>query len=219
MNQKIKVSPSILSADFGNLAEEIKAVTNAKADLIHIDVMDGHFVPNLTIGPAVVHAIRKYSSLPFDVHLMVTNPEKFIKPFADAGADFITIHVESQNPEKTLNEIKLHGKKAGISLSPETPVSTLSSYLDKVDLVLVMTVRPGFGGQKFMADQISKIEWLSDQKKQHGFSFEISVDGGVSLENSPLLIQSGATILVAGTSVFGRNSDDYKEAIYSLKSI
>lgn len=212
-----KIAPSILSADFGHLAQEIKAITQAGADLVHIDVMDGHFVPNLTVGPALVKSIRPHTSIPFDVHLMVTNPEKFVQPFADAGADYLTIHVEVPTAETALNEIKKMNKKAGLSLNPNTSITMLQPYLFHIDLVLVMTVHPGFGGQSFMEDQIEKIEWLQAQKKKHGLSFEISVDGGVSEKNASLLIQKGATLLVAGTSIF--KSASYANAISNLRAL
>lgn len=215
VNPKTKVAPSILSADFGNLAQEIETLTTSGADLIHIDVMDGHFVPNLTFGPALVRSIRSHTPLLFDVHLMVTNPEKFVQSFAQAGADYLTVHVEVPTVAQALQEIKSLGKKAGISLNPNTSITSLEPYLPSIDLVLVMTVYPGFGGQTFMADQMEKIEWLQDQKQKNGFSFEISVDGGVSSDNASLLIEKGATILVAGTSIF--KAKNYADAISSLK--
>lgn len=211
---RTKIAPSILSADLGHLAQEIKDITKAGADYVHIDVMDGHFVPNLTFGPALVKAIRPHTSIPFDVHLMVTNPEKFIESFAEAGADYMTVHIEVPTVEVALREIKKLNKKAGLSLNPKTPVSALDPYLSMIDLVLVMTVHPGFGGQSFMADQMEKIEWLQKEKKKRNLSFEISVDGGVSPQNAPLLAKHGATLLVAGTSIF--KSSNYEEAISSL---
>lgn len=213
---RTKIAPSILSADFGYLADEIKAITTAGADLVHIDVMDGHFVPNLTFGPALVKSIRPHTSIPFDVHLMVTNPEKFVIPFAEAGADYLTVHAEVPTADAALHEIKKLNKKAGLSLNPSTPITTLQPYLSQIDLVLVMTVHPGFGGQSFMEDQIEKIEWLHAQKKKHGLSFEISVDGGVSQDNAFLLTQKGASLLVAGTSIF--KSSDYAQAISNLRA-
>ena len=211
-----QIAPSLLSADFSCLAQELKAITAAGADLVHLDVMDGHFLANLTFGPDLVRSIRPHTPLPFDVHLMVTNPEKFVRSFADAGADYLTVHIETPAAQEALKEIKNLGKKAGLSLNPHTPITTLQPYLASIDLVLVMTVYPGFGGQTFIADQMEKIEWLYGQKQKHGFSFQISVDGGVSKENAAMLVQKGATILVAGTSIF--KAKDYTRAISSLRA-
>ncbi len=211
-----KIAPSILSADFGRLAEEIKAVEAAGADWIHIDVMDGHFVPNLTIGPAVVKALRKTTALPFDVHLMIEDPDRYIDAFADAGSDFLTVHVEAATHlNRTVNRIKEKGIKAGVSLNPATPVSCLEEILPECDLVLVMTVNPGFGGQKFIASSVSKIKKTRDMIASLAQPVILEVDGGITLENIETVSAAGADVFVAGAAVFG--SGDYRKTIQAMK--
>jgi len=213
----IKIAPSILSADFAKLGEEVKAITAAGADIIHIDVMDGQFVPNITIGPAVIKSIRKHSTLPFDVHLMVNSPEHLFEDFAKSGSDIITIHLEAMdNPERAIAQIKSLGVKAGISLLPSTPASALSHLIDKIDLVLVMTVKPGFGGQSFMDDQLGKIQEIAAMLKVAGRDDVIlSVDGGINPVTAKQSIDAGATMLVASSYIFSQ--DSYKDAIASLR--
>lgn len=212
---KFLVAPSILSADFAKLGEEIKKVEQAGADWIHVDVMDGHFVPNLTIGAPVVKSIRPTTKLPLDVHLMITDPENYIEDFAKAGADYLTIHVESSSPvEKTLKRIRELGVKPGITLRPRTKVEDIFPYLPLVDLVLVMTVEPGFGGQSFMADQVPKIARIREELKKINRGALIEVDGGVTDETAKQL--KGADVLVAGSFVFKK---DYAQAIRALKDI
>lgn len=207
------VAPSILSADFANLEKEIKAIEKAGADWIHVDVMDGHFVPNLTIGAPVVKALRPVTSLPLDVHLMIENPEKYIEAFAKAGADYLTIHVESSpDPKQVLKNIRQLGCRPGITLKPATPVEEVLPYLPFVDLVLVMTVNPGFGGQKFMSDQVPKISTLRQRIQEDQLSVLIEVDGGVA--ESTVALCKEADVLVAGSYVFGQ---DYAHAIQVLK--
>ena len=217
MTKIVKIAPSILSADFGQLKQELEDIEKSGADLVHVDVMDGHFVPNLTIGPPVVKAIRRYSTLPFDVHLMMSHPFDFIEAFAMAGADALTIHIETENVSETLEKIKSHKKQAGLSLRPKTPIESLEPYLPLLDLVLVMTVEPGFGGQKFMDNQVEKIAWLHNQRAEKSLSFKIAVDGGVSPENAPKLWAAGADILIAGTSVFKDGPQHYTRHIKSLR--
>ncbi len=217
MTKIVKIAPSILSADFGQLKQELAAIEKSGADLVHVDVMDGHFVPNLTIGPPVVKAIRRYSSLPFDVHLMMSHPFDFIDAFVNAGADALTIHIETENVSETLKKIKSYKKHAGLSLRPKTPIETLDPYLPMLDLVLVMTVEPGFGGQKFMDNQVEKITWLHNKRSEKNLSFKIAVDGGVSSENAPKLCALGADILIAGTSVFKDGPHHYAHHIKSLR--
>ena len=217
--KKIQISPSILSADFSQLGKEIQKLEKAGADMIHVDVMDGHFVPNLTIGPPVIKALRKYSSLPFDVHLMISPVHKYIKNFADAGADIITIHPEAtQNIEESIKLIKSLNKKVGLSLNPNTPINVINNFLDKINLVLIMSVYPGFGGQKFMPEVLKKIKDLDQIKKQKNLNFDIEVDGGINFDNSKLVKEAGANILVSGTTIFKDNKGDIKKNIDILKT-
>ena len=218
--KKVQISPSILSADFSKLSSEIKKLEEGGADMIHVDVMDGHFVPNLTIGPPVIKSLRSHTNLPFDVHLMISPVHKYIKNFSDAGADIITIHPEAtDNLIDSINHIKNLKKKAGVSLNPNTKISTVEKYLDKIDLILIMSVYPGFGGQKFIPEVVSKIKTLSEIKKNKNLNFDIEVDGGINFENSKSVIEAGANILVSGTTIFKENSGDIKKNIETLKSI
>ena len=212
----IKISPSILSADFSRLGEDVQAVDRAGADYIHIDVMDGHFVPNITIGPLVVDALRKVTDKPLDVHLMIENPDLYIADFAKAGADIITVHQEAvPHLHRTVQLIKSLGKKAGVSLNPATPVETLDVVLDDLDLVLVMSVNPGFGGQSFIPSALDKIRALRQRITQRGLATELEVDGGVKLDNIREVVAAGADVLVAGSAVF--NTDDYAATITALR--
>ena len=218
--KKVQISPSILSADFSKLSSEIKKLEEGGADMIHVDVMDGHFVPNLTIGPPVIKSLRSHTNLPFDVHLMISPVHKYIKNFSDAGADIITIHPEAtDNLIDSINHIKNLKKKAGVSLNPDTKISVVEKYLDKIDLILIMSVYPGFGGQKFIPEVVSKIKTLSEIKKNKNLNFDIEVDGGINFENSKSVIEAGANILVSGTTIFKENSGDIKKNIETLKSI
>jgi len=218
--KKIKISPSILSADFSNLGEEIKKLELGGADLIHVDVMDGHFVPNLTIGPPVIKNLRKYTKLPFDVHLMISPVHKYIENYAEAGADIITIHPEAtENLNDSINLIKKFGKKVGVSLNPKTEIKTLISEIKKIDLVLVMSVNPGFGGQKFMPEVLNKIKELKNIKDKYNYHFDIEVDGGINFSNSRDVLEAGANILVSGTTIFKENNGDIKGNIRKLKLI
>ena len=217
--KKIKISPSILSADFSQLGKEINNLEKGGADLIHVDVMDGHFVPNLTIGPPVIKALRKYTKLPFDVHLMISPVHKYIKDFANAGSDIITIHPEAtKNLEESIFHIKKLNKKVGVSLNPDTKINVIESQLSNIDLVLVMSVFPGFGGQKFIPETIKKIEDLKKIKDENNYSFDIEVDGGINFSNSKIVIEAGANILVSGTTIFKSNNGDIKKNIELLRS-
>ena len=218
--KKIQISPSILSADFSNLEKDIKKLETAGADMIHVDVMDGHFVPNITIGPPVIKALRNKTSLPFDVHLMISPVHKYIKDFANAGADIITIHPEATpNLQESIDEIKSFKKKVGISLNPDTKIDIVEDYLDKVDLILIMSVYPGFGGQKFISDVLEKIKSLKDLKDKKKLNFDIEVDGGINFSNFKSVIDAGANVLVSGTTIFKENNGDVKKNIDFLKSI
>ena len=215
----IKISPSILSADFSKLGNEIKDLEKAGADLIHIDVMDGHFVPNITIGPEVIHKLRKYTSLPFDVHLMISPVNNFIKNFAEAGADIITIHPEATNNiSESIKKIKSYGKKAGVSLNPETKVDEVMPILNMIDLVLVMSVNPGFAGQKFIKETLEKVKILRKEIDIKKIKTEIEIDGGINFDNSKLAIAAGVDILVSGTTIFKQNEGDLKKNIKLLRA-
>ena len=217
--KKIQISPSILSADFSQLANEIKRLEDGGADMIHVDVMDGHFVPNLTIGPPVIKSLKKHSSILFDVHLMISPVHKYIRAYADAGADIITIHPEATNDiNSSISLIKELNKKVGVSLNPETKVDIIIEHLDKIDLVLIMSVNPGFGGQKFMPEVLSKIGELKKLRSAKDLDFDIEIDGGINFENSKIAIQAGANILVSGTTIFKSNNGDIKKNINLLKS-
>ena len=218
--KKIKISPSILSADFSQLGREIKRLEDGGADFIHVDVMDGHFVPNLTIGPPVIKALKKNCSIKFDVHLMISPVHKYIEAYSDAGADIITIHPEAtDNLSASISKIRELKKKVGVSLNPETKVETIKNYLDKIDLVLIMSVNPGFGGQKFMPKVLDKIKELKKIQKDKNIDFDIEIDGGINFENSKIAIEAGANILVSGTTVFKSNNGDIKRNIDTLKSL
>ena len=215
----IKISPSILSADFSKLGSQIQDLEKAQADLIHIDVMDGHFVPNITIGPEVINKLRKYTSLPFDVHLMISPVHRFIENFAQAGADIITIHPEATNDLiSSIKKIKSYNKKAGISLNPETSVNKVLPVLNLIDLVLVMSVNPGFGGQKFMEETLEKVKILRKEIDSKKFGVQIEIDGGINFENSKMAKEAGVDILVSGTTIFEENGGNLKKNIQLLKA-
>lgn len=213
----MQIAPSILSADFARLGAEVRAVTEAGADQIHIDIMDGHFVPNLTLGPDIVRSIRSYTSLPFDVHLMVTNPDVYLEAFARAGADSLTVHVEVPGVKDHLDRIRRLGKEVGISLNPLTDISEIQPYVTEVDRVLVMTVQPGFGGQSFREDQLEKIRLVRAMIDARGLKTRIAVDGGINAENAPRVVAMGADILIAGSSVFKGGDREYTLNINALR--
>jgi len=214
--QNIKISPSILSADFSILGDEIKSLEKAGADLIHVDVMDGHFVPNITMGPPIIKMVRKCTKLPFDVHLMISPVEKYIKAFADAGADIITIHPEAtDNLKRAVGAIKSLGKKAGVSLNPKTPISALMNVINELDLILIMSVNPGFAGQSFMSEVLPKVTELRKMINDKKLKIDIEIDGGINFETAPLAVKAGANILVSGTTIF---SGSLKDNIQKLRN-
>ena len=218
--KKIQISPSFLSADFSQLGNEIKRLEDGGADMIHVDVMDGRFVPNLTIGPPVIKALRNYTKLRFDVHLMISPVHKYIKNYAEAGADIITIHPEATNNLKeSINHIKKLGKKVGVSLNPDTKINKIKELLSQINLVLIMSVHPGFGGQKFIPEVLVKIKELKKIKDQQNLNFDIEVDGGINFDNNKLVIEAGANILVSGTTIFKSNNGNIKKNIDTLKTI
>ena len=212
------ISPSILSADFAKLGEEVRAIDKAGADWIHVDVMDGHFVPNITIGPGVVKALRTHSAKPFDVHLMISPIDNFLDAFAEAGADIITVHPEAgPHLHRTIQRIKVLGKKAGVSLNPATPAKALDYVLEEIDLVLVMSVNPGFGGQKFISSQLRKIEAIAKRIAKENLTVQVEVDGGIDPVTARLAVDAGATALVAGTAAFKGGPDNYASNIRALR--
>jgi len=217
--KKIKISPSILSADFSQLGNEIKRLEKGGADMIHVDVMDGHFVPNLTIGPPIIKALRQHTKLPFDVHLMISPVHKYIQDYAEAGADIITIHPEAtEDLKNSIQHIKSLNKKVGVSLNPKTKINLITGLLNEIDLVLIMSVNPGFGGQKFMPEVLDKIKDLKKIKDQKKLEFDIEIDGGINFDNNKLAIEAGANILVSGTTIFKNNEGNIKKNIDLLKS-
>tara|TARA_Y100000996_G_scaffold159484_1_gene123254 strand:+ start:35 stop:694 length:660 start_codon:yes stop_codon:yes gene_type:complete len=216
--KNIQISPSILSADFSQLGSEIKRLEEGGADMIHVDVMDGHFVPNLTIGPPVIKALKNHCSLKFDVHLMISPVHKYIEAYANAGADIITIHPEAtENLENSIKKIKELNKKVGVSLNPESKISLITNLLDQIDLVLIMSVNPGFGGQKFMPQVLEKIKDLKKIQQEKNLNFDIEIDGGINFDNCKSAIDAGANILVSGTTIFKSNNGDIKKNINLLK--
>ena len=218
--KKIQISPSILSADFSQLGNEIKKLSEAGADMIHVDVMDGHFVPNLTIGPPVIKDLKKYSSIPFDVHLMISPVHQYIEAYAEAGADIITIHPEATNDlQSSIDKINKLNKKVGVSLNPGSKINLIEKNLDQIDLVLIMSVNPGFGGQKFMPEVLDKIKNLVRIRKERNLNFDIEIDGGINFDNCKLAIEAGANIIVSGTTIFKSNNGNIKKNIDLLRSI
>ena len=216
--KKIQISPSILSADFSQLGNEIKRLEEGGADMIHVDVMDGHFVPNLTIGPPVIKALKKHCTIKFDVHLMISPVHKYIEAYSDAGADIITIHPEAtDNLEESILKIKSLNKKVGVSLNPKSKINLIIDYLENIDLVLIMSVNPGFGGQKFMPEVLDKVKQLKEIQSQDKMNFDIEIDGGINFDNCKTVIEAGANILVSGTTVFKSNNGDIKKNINLLK--
>ncbi len=214
----VKIAPSILTCDFSNLDQQIKIVEDEGVDMLHLDIMDGHFVPNLSFGPQVVRSLRSKTNLPFDVHLMVKNADKFLLPFNEAGADIITVHVETcKDLGETINKIKGFGKKAGVCLNPNTPLREVTAFLDKLDMVLLMTVFPGFGGQEFIYPVLKKIENLKKIIKEKGIKLDIEVDGGINLKTAPEVVSHGANILVVGSAIY--QSENLKETIKFLKNL
>ena len=220
MKNNILISPSVLAADFSKLGDEVQSVSEMGADFIHLDIMDGHFVPNLSFGADIVRGIRPYSNLPFDVHLMITNPEIYISSYVDAGANLITVHPESTpHIHSVLQQIKKSGIKAGVALNPGTPIEVLDNIIDVIDLVLVMTVNPGFGGQSFLSSQLAKILKIRSIIDQENYSIDLSVDGGINSKTAALAIDAGANVLVAGTSIFKSKDKTYLESINRLRNI
>lgn len=218
----VKIAPSILSADFSNLLKDINVVENAGVDMIHIDVMDGHFVPNITIGPLVLKSLREKTSLPFDVHLMIEYPDKYIGDFAQAGADIITVHVEAcTHLHRTIQNIKAHGAKAGVSLNPATPLSSIEEIIDEVDMILIMSVNPGFGGQVFIDSMLDKIKRLKNMILEKGLDIDIEVDGGIKINNIDKVVEAGGNVIVAGSAIFKSNNiiesvNKFREKINSV---
>ena len=218
MSTSIKISPSILSADFSQLGNEIKRLEEGGADMIHVDVMDGHFVPNLTIGPPVIKSLKKHCSIKFDVHLMIAPVHKYIEAYSNAGADIITIHPEAtENLESSILKIKSLNKKVGVSLNPGSKIDLIKNFLEKIDLVLIMSVNPGFGGQKFMPEVLDKIKELRKIQAKKNINFDIEIDGGINFDNCKIVVDAGANILVSGTTVFKSNDGDIKKNISLLK--
>ena len=217
--KKIQISPSILSADFSQLGNEIKRLIEGGADMIHVDVMDGHFVPNLTIGPPVIKTLRQYTKLPFDVHLMISPVHKYIKDYAEAGADIITIHPEAtEDLKSSINLIKKLNKKVGVSLNPESKIDLVVNFLNEIDLILIMSVEPGFGGQKFMPEVLEKVKILRKTISEKNLSIDIEIDGGINFANSKQVKDAGANILVSGSTIFNENNGDLKKNIGLLRS-